>query len=181
MLRTTLRNSVAALGLFAAAVGMPSPAASCGYHGALGDGFSALHPRSIGVAIAIREAADEHVLDRESVSPKLVDLLALHRATARLDRLRNSLQALTAGMAIPSFSLLLVESGMWSRYVIEGDTIRLIAHVDAPPAGEPVVVTGNSVLIAIGAHRLTAEDAVRRGLIAVDGPPRLAASLIAAL
>lgn len=180
MHRTKLQNSFAMLGLLAAVVAT-SPGAACGYHGALGNGFSALHPRSVDVAIAIRQAVDENLLDGETVKPKLVDLFALSRATARLDRLRGALQPLASDMAMPSFSLLLVESGMWSRYVVEEGSVRLVAHIDAPSAGEAVVVTGNAVLIAISLGRLTVQDATHRGLIEIDGPPQLAQALSAAL
>lgn len=181
MPRNTPCRTLAVSAVFIAAVATASPSAACGYHGTLGDGFSALHSSSINVAIAIRDAADENLLDREIVAPKLSDLLALHRATARLQRLRNALQSTSADMAVPSFSLLLVESGMWSRYLAEEGRLRLAAHTDAPPAGEAVVVTGNAVLAAIGAGRLTVEDAMHRGLIVVDGPPELAQALAAAL
>jgi hypothetical protein len=147
--------------------------AACGYHGLLGDGFSALHPRSIDVAIAISEAADENKLDREIVAPKFADFLALHRATRRLDRVREELQIVIANAAVPAFSLLLVESGVWSRYVADGNTVRLVVHTDAPPAGEAVVVTGNAVLAAIIAGRVTVQDAMQRRLIVVDGPQEL--------
>jgi hypothetical protein len=89
-----------------------TPGLPCGYHGRLGEGFSALHPRSIGVAVAIREAADEDLLDREVVAPEVVDMLALNRASMRLVRLREALQR-TSNSPQRAFSVLLIESGMW--------------------------------------------------------------------
>lgn len=181
MRRNMLRNTALVSCLLIAALGSASPGAACGFHGSLGDGFSSQHPKSIDVAIALRDAADTNLLDKETVAPKAADLFAFHRAVSRLNHLRDALQGMTADMAIPSFSILLVESGMWSRYIVADGGIRFAAHTDAPTAGDPVVVTGNAVLAAIGAGRLTIQDAIRRGLIVVEGPPALVQALTAAL
>jgi hypothetical protein len=174
-------NTLAGLAVVATLVALPAAGVACGYHGRLGDGFSPMHPRSIGVAFAISDAADEKLLDRQIVAPKLADMLALHRATQRLERLRAALQRVSAEAPVPPFALLLVESGMWSRYALDNDRVRLAAHTEPPPAGEAAVVTGDAVLAAISAGRLTPKAALDRGLIAVDGPLTLARILTAAL
>lgn len=146
-----------------------APGYPCGYHGRLGEGFSALHPRSIGVAVAIREVADEHLLDREVVAPKVVDMLALNRASRRLDRMGEALQGLSHSTQRP-FSVLLIESGMWSRYEPNGSSIRLTTHTKGPLPEDAVIVTGNAVLAAIEKGRISIEYALHRGLIVIDRP-----------
>lgn len=159
------------------AVATTYPSAACGYHGSLGDGFSASHPKSIDVAIAIRQAADDHLLDREILAPSVKDFLALHRATQRLKNLRDLLQPRTDIALTPAFSVLLVESALWSRYSVKGDKLIVDVHTNAPSPGEPVLVTGSAVLTAINAGRMTLERAVHRGLIAIDGSPDLSQSI----
>ena len=181
MRRNVLRNTVIASCLLLAVTGSTSPGAACGFHGSLGDGFSSQHPKSIDVAIALREAADTDLLDKEAVAPRVADLFAFHRAVSRLNHLRDALQGTASDVVVPSFSILLVESGMWSRYTVADGGIRFFAHTDAPTASAPVVVTGNAVLTAIGAGRLTGQDAIRRGLIVVEGPPALVQALTTAL
>lgn len=181
MLRNMVRHTVIASCLLIAVSGSPSPGAACGFHGSLGDGFSPQHPKSIDVAIALREAADTNLLDKEAVAPRAADLFAFHRTVNRLNHLRDALQGTAVDVAVPSFSILLVESGMWSRYTVADGGIRFFAHTDAPTASAPVVVTGNAVLAAIGAGRLTSQDAIRRGLIVVEGPPALIQALTTAL
>lgn len=181
MRRNMLRNTAIASCLLIVVSGSTSPGSACGFHGSLGDGFSSQHPKSIDVAIALRDAADTNLLDKETVAPRAADLFAFHRAVNRLNHLRDALQGTAIDVAVPSFSILLVESGMWSRYTIADGGIRFFAHTDAPTASAPVVVTGNAVLAAIGAGRLTSQDAIRRGLIVVDGPPALVQALTIAL
>lgn len=174
-------KTLAGLAVTAALLAIPAAGVACGFHGGLGDGFSAMHPKSMTVAFAISDAVDAKLLDRRIVAPKLVDMLGLHRATQRLERLRAELQSKAPDTAVPVFSLLLIESGLWSRYTADGGALRLVVHTEAPPAGEAVVVTGDAVLAAIVTGRLTVDDALRRGLIAVDGPQALAQALTAAL
>lgn len=157
-----------------------TPGWPCGYHGFLGDGFSALHARSITVAVAIRAAADENLLDSEIVTPKVIDLLALNKANLRLYRLRSALQSGPHSTQTP-FSVLLVESGMWSRYLPDGSELKLAVHTSGPLPGDEVMVTGNAVLAAIEKGRISVQDAIRRGLIVIDGQSSLAHALATAL
>lgn len=118
-----------------------TPGWPCGYHGFLGDGFSALHARSITVAVAIRAAADENLLDCEIVTPKVIDLL------------RSALQSGPHSTQTP-FSVLLIESGMLSRYLPDGFELKLAVHTSGPLPGD-VMVTGNAVLAAIEKVRIS--------------------------
>jgi hypothetical protein len=174
-------RKLAGAAVAAALLVLPAAGMACGYHGMLGNGFSALHPRSIHVALALRDAADAGVLDPNQLKPKLADMLALNRAARRLEHLRASLQRAMVTAPVPAFSLLLVESGMWNDFTADLGVIRLKVHADEPMPDRAVVITGDAVLAAIASGRLSPDEALRTGLIAVDGPPALASSLAAAL
>jgi hypothetical protein len=174
-------RKLAGAAVAAALLILPATGMSCGYHGMLGNGFSSQHPRSIHVALALRDAADAGVLDLNQLKPKLADMLALSRAARRLEHLRSSLQRLLYATPVPSFSLLLVESGMWSDFMAESGAMRLKVHADGPMPDRAVVITGDAVLAAIASGRLSSHEALRSGLVVVDGPPALASSLSAAL
>jgi hypothetical protein len=108
----------------------------------------------------------------QSAGPYGLASAASDRAAERLQRLRGSLQraAQERGVTLPEFSLLLVEPGRWSRYAPGPDGVSVAIDTDPPPAGSAVFITGEAVIGAILAGRVSAKDAFRRGLIAVDGP-----------
>lgn len=151
------------------------PALACGFDGLLDDGFAAAHPLSIAVACAIQDAEADNLLDRRASAPKSGDLATLFRATQYLHTWRFAMQAACTrnpDPALPSFSLFLIEPSMWNRYSL-GAGVRLALHTDGPPAGDPIVVTGECVLGAITVGRIGIERAWQRGLIALDGPREL--------
>lgn len=157
-------------------------AAGCGYHGALGDNFTALHPRSIEVAVALREAADAGKIDSEILAPKNMNLFGYHRAVRRLQQLGDALTAsLQSGTATSAFTLLLVEAALWTRYVPEGPQVRTSVHADGPQDNDVVVVTGEAALAAIEAGTLSADEAFRDGLIVVSGAQGRVAAVTSAL
>jgi len=110
-------------------------------------------------------------LEHQLLAPRLVDNHTdFHRTTDRLQRLRASLQqaAEQRGRTLPAFSLLLVEPALWSRYAPDAGGVTVVIDTDAPPPGSTVVVTGQAVIAAIAASRVSPKEAFRRGLIAVE-------------
>jgi hypothetical protein len=149
---------------------------ACGYHGVIGDGFSAQYPGSIAVAIALREAADRGLIDAASLTPTKADLLAYHRAVQRLQKLRDIFASNNVAHA-RSFALLLVESAFWSRYANDQGRMSVDVHVGGPRPGEAVVLTGEAVIAVIEAGKLSWQDALRRGLIVIASGETGAAAL----
>jgi hypothetical protein len=98
--------------------------------------------------------------------------VAPDRAAEQLQRLRGSLQraAQQRGVTLPEFSLLLVEAARWSRYAPGPGGVSVVIDSDPPPSGSTVFITGEAVLRAIVAGRVSPEDAFQRGLIVVEGP-----------
>lgn len=151
------------------------PPLACGFDALIDDRFAATHPLSIAVAYAMQDAEADNLLDRRANMPKSGDLATLFRATQYLHTWRAAMQAACThnpDPALPSFSVFLIEPGMWNRYSL-GTGVRLALHTDGPPAGDPIVVTGECVLGAIAVGRIDIERAWRRGLIALEGPPAL--------
>ena len=144
-------------------------AAACNYDGAAG--ASAKHPRAIELATALRDKSNAQILDARLVAPTFTNMLGYHRAVRRLQRLRESLERAVHDrrMTGPGFSLLLVEAGLWSRYVPDGEGVTIAVHTAGPQPADAVVLTGEAVIEAIASGRLAPDEAFRRGLIVVDG------------
>jgi hypothetical protein len=146
-------------------------AGACGFHGAMGDGFSAMHPRSLEVAFAVREAADQGRLDAALLDVRAAGVLGVVRATKHLRELGLQLgENPEAWSAAPSMTLLFVESALWARYARSAQGMTPQVHIQGPEAGDVVVVTSEAVINAILAGRLSAGEAMNRGLMVLDGP-----------
>ena len=125
-------------------------AAACNYDGAAG--ATAKYPRAIEVATALRDRSNAPILDTRLVAPTFANMLGYHRAIRRLQRLRESLERAVheRGLTGPGFSLLLVEAGLWSRYVPDGEGVSIAVHTAGPQPADAVVFTGEAVIEAIG-------------------------------
>lgn len=139
------------------------PAGACGLHGAMVD-LAAAHPRSIEVALAVRDARDSAALRS---LPDLPPSLGLMRANWLLRGFSPHVAAL-AGATQGTVAVLLVESGMWARYDVDGTGTLGEMHVSGPRVGERVIVTSEAVLSALADGSLTAKRAASLGL-AVEG------------
>lgn len=153
----------------ASIAGQIGVAAACNYDGAAV--ASAKYPRAIEVAAALRDRSNAQILDRQLVAPTFVNMLGYHRAVRRLQRLRDSLERAAHEQRLtgPGFSLLLVESGLWTRYVPDGEGVSIAVHAAGPQPTDAVVLTGEAAIEAIASGRLAPDEAFRRGLIVVDG------------
>lgn len=146
-------------------VGQAPPSDACGYHGALGNGFTAQHPRSIEVALAVRDA-----LDRGDITgvERLPSLTRYARVGRWLEHLR---QRLASGLGLkqpmPTIGLLLVESGLWTRYWFDGRGLALTQHIPGPSTDDVVVLTAEPVLKARIERRFSADLAIGFGLLVV--------------
>jgi hypothetical protein len=149
--------------------GQIGAATACNYDGAAG--AAAKYPRAIEVTAALRDRSNAPILDTRLVAPTFANMLGYHRAVRRLQRLRESLERAVheQRLAGPGFSLLLVEAGLWSRYLPDAEGVSIALHTAGPQPADVLVFTGEAVIEAIASGRLAADDAFRRGLIVVDG------------
>jgi hypothetical protein len=146
-------------------------AIACGYDGVSAAAIVARYPRATEVAAALRHSANAELLDQKLVTPTFVNLMGYHRAVRRLQRLRDGLERAVLDQHVPSpaFSLLLVEAGLWTRYVADADGVSIMPHAPGPQATDALVFTGEAVIEAIASGRLSTDEAFRRRLIIVDG------------
>ena len=156
----TARKAAAVAGvLFALAA---QPVVACYFDGVMSVNWAPLHPQSLTVAMKVREAADEGVLDAALLDPKAAGPLGYLRATQRLRQLGMSLAE--SADAMPPMTVLFVESGLWTRYVNGVPQV----HVPGAEAGDIVAVTSEAVVAAMLDGRLSGAEAMRRGLLALD-------------
>ena len=113
-----------------------------------------MHPRSIDVALAVREAADRKLIDPALLDARAAGPLGYARATKRL---RDFGLTLNGKPTV----VLFVESGLWTRFA--GGAAEL--HATGPQPGDAVIVTSEAVVAAILDGRMSAGEAAQRGLL----------------
>jgi hypothetical protein len=143
------------------------PAAPCGFHGAIGNNFSALHPKSIGVAIAVREAVVAGIIE-PAADPAAAGGAGYWRAVGHLTALRAVLSAARVQASAP-LSVLFIDSGLWARLTPTAAGFAMDIHTGGAQPGDVAVITSEPVLVAILDKRLPMADAIERGVIAIDG------------
>lgn len=141
----------------------------------MSDGFAAVCDESINVAVAMRRAADEHAL--KLLPPDRDREVALDLAIRRLEELRQRLRTGTP----QTFFLVLVESGLWSRFEVSESEVRAQHHLVAPSPGDPIIVTGEAVLAALLGGQLSPGEAISRRLVIASGDNEKATALLAVL
>lgn len=165
-------SSLAASGL-ALLLGSASPTSdACGYDGMAAD-LAIAHPASLPVALAIHDAYRTKLLTKPVALP---GSFGMRRALIMLEKLRVALAPLVQG---DSFSLLLVEPGLWAHFDGTGAQLQVTLHVAAPGADGNAIITGEGVLLALAQGKLSAEQALQAGLIQVQAAPEQHERLIA--
>lgn len=161
-----MRSTGIAAVLLAAAL-VPRVSIGCGFHGQLPD-LAAAHPRSLGVAFAVRDAFDASVLQPLPPAPPALGLVRATRLLHQFSPLLPSAVGADVGAGAQTVTVLLVESGLWTRYAISADGVRVEPHVDGPRAGEHVLVTSEAALQAMVAGQLDTARAQALGLLVAD-------------
>jgi hypothetical protein len=143
------------------------PAAPCGFHGAIGNNFSALHPKSIDVALAVRDAVVAGVIE-QAADPAAVGNAGYWRAVGHLTTLHAALAGIRKEASAP-ISVLFIDSGLWARLTPKADGLTMEIHTAGVQPGDVAVITSETVLTAILEKRLPVADALESGVIAIDG------------
>lgn len=149
---------------------------ACGLEGGLGDAFSAAHDGSLDVAFATRDAITSGWLVPD---PELATEAAHERADERLRIFAAALPPAPRG-AKP-FSVLLVESGVWTRISPNAGHWSLATHIEKPGSGETAVLASEPALRKLVDGQLSADQALSNGVLTVRGVPAERDRLIATL
>jgi hypothetical protein len=150
----------------------PSEAAACGYHDdvSLARGIlNWVYPDALHVVGAISTAIAERRLPAGSPVRGGFGLLGYHGTVRTLDQHAQQLHMSSGEMLPPTFSLLLIEPMLWTRFVSDGGDVRTQVHVSGPQAGDLVVISGEQVIRAVASNGLTIGEAYRSGLIRLYG------------
>ena len=144
-------------------------AVACGYHDNVSLARGLLnwtYPDALHVVGAISTA----VAERRLAAPATGRGGLGYYGTVRvLDRHAEQLRMSSSGMPGLTFSLLLIEPMLWTRFVSEGGDVRPQVHVSGPNAGDLVVISGEDVIREIAHDRLSFGEAYRQGLIRLYG------------
>ena len=143
------------------------PAAPCGFHSAIGNNFSAMHPKSIDVALAVRDAVVAGMIE-PAADPAAAGNAGYWRAVGHLTTLHAALTAERADVSGP-ISVLFIDSGLWARLTPKVDGLTMDIHTAGAQPGDVAVITSETVLSAILDKRLPVADALESGVIAIDG------------
>ncbi|HMQ12032.1 MAG TPA: hypothetical protein PKD21_01130 [Candidatus Competibacter phosphatis] len=151
-------------------LGVPPAAFGCAFHAVPEVRLESMYPGSLSVAVALRKAADNGVIDAEALQAPSKRRALYIDSVSRLHAFRGAIAASPAAAELPaSFSLGYVESRLWTRYSQSDGKIRIDVHTDGPAKGEAVVLTGEPVLTELLAGRLSVERALAEGMILIDG------------
>jgi hypothetical protein len=184
-----MRFTVSLLAALMAVSNFHGPALACGYHsGVAGTRFDVVHPKSLGVVMAINGAKEQGLLDDRTAATKAADLFgsgyrqAVQDLTALETKLRNVAGFFDSDRA-GKFALVLVSSRLWSHYRVGGGNATVEIHASPAAENDTIILSDEAVLDALVNERLSFDLAVANGLIQIvnDSEGRTAALLEAAL
>jgi hypothetical protein len=127
------------------------------------------YPNALYVRTAVWQAEAAGVLPPR-VDSKAKDLFAFNRVLRTLDALGTRLSRDDSVEATTTrFSLVLIDSMMWSSFESGPDGFRVLKHVEGPARGDVVIVTDSKVVGALAAGRLEFPAAEALGLVRLYG------------
>jgi hypothetical protein len=159
------------LGLWLLAYGLvcfvPLSSMSCGYHDTVYTRQGMLnwiYPDSLHVRGAIWQAQASGELPPD-------ETISFQETERTLKALGDRLGKLTPAGRLESFSVVLVEKMLWSRYNITDAQSEVAVDVEGPMPGHLVVVTDEPVLYAVEKNSMPLSMAVESGLVKLYGEP----------
>jgi len=144
---------------------------SCGYHSPADvqrGMLNWIYPNALHVSTAVWRGQQAGVLPARA---PVTDLFAYHKAIANLQHLRAALQEGAAENPPPVFSIVFIDTMLWSRIAPGEGSVEVQIHRDGPEPDDLVVVSEETVIAAIVARKVQVKDAVEWGLIRLYGDP----------
>ena len=158
------RTLVATLLVLGLVVPFSAQTRACGYDMLVGDPFATAWPGSLDVAIATANAISSH---RISPIPPLAGGEGFVRAQQWLLQLKDLLQRADQS---GGFSILLVDSGLWSK--MRGKEVLLLQlHSPAPTPQDRVVMVSEAGLNALLTRQISVEQAQQLGVLTLPQDP----------
>ena len=149
------------------------PASACGYHQPVDVErgiLNLVYPDALYVTTAVWQAEQAGHLGgaRPAGLAAAQDPFAFHGEARRLERLGERL-AQAAPQELSGFSLVLIESMLWTRYTLAYGRALSAVHSDGRGEGDTVVVTHGLVVRALVEGRMDGERALQLGLLRLYG------------
>ncbi len=157
--------------LVATMIGLSPRADACALEPSFQGGSLVSHPGALGVAVAFADARRQGAL-KTDISQNVPNDVRLRRMVADLQRLRSTLtkgRAASSDRSSARFSLMLIGPSLWSEFLVSPSGILARYHIAGPGAGQAVVLTHNTVLLAMLKGDLSLGQARNLGLIAFSG------------
>jgi hypothetical protein len=147
-----------------------APALACGYHQPvdLERGIlNLVYPNALYVPTAVWQAQQSGLLGPADAM-QASDPFAFHGVARRLETLGETLAG-KAPEELSGFSLVLIDSMLWTRYTLAYGKALSVVHSDGAGLGDTVVVTHELVVRALVEGDLDGERALALGLIRLYG------------
>ncbi|WP_157785626.1 hypothetical protein [Sinorhizobium fredii] len=163
----------------------PPPVFACGYHDDVTMARGLLnwvYPDALHVVGAMSAAVAERRLptvDRDAEAPDLFGS-RYRRTTQALRQLAKAFPSASGRVPASSFSIVLIEPMLWTRFEAAQGGLSTHVHVTGPQPGDLVLVSGEAVIVAVAVGRLTMAEAVHLGLVRLYGSERQKADFIGA-
>lgn len=142
-------------------------------------GLDIVYPEALSVLAAMERA---ETTDRPLSTPIVRQrAFAFYQTASSLERLATKLRTKPATGPLVSFTLVLVEPMLWTRFEIRPPTpgdpmpadlaskVSTQVHASGPQAGELLVVSGVKVIEQIARNRLSIAEARAIGFLRLDG------------
>ncbi|MGY3904134.1 hypothetical protein ACW5XF_16910 [Aeromonas lusitana] len=143
---------------------LPSQTQACGYDMLVGDPFALAWPGTLDIAIATAGAISAKTIDP---IPALTGGEGFVRAQQWLLQLKDQLQRADQP---GGFSILLVDSGLWSK--MRGKEVLLLQlHSPSPTPRDRVVLVSEAGLNALLTRQISVDQALRLGVLSLPQDP----------
>jgi hypothetical protein len=172
LLREPLVRHAAAVAVATAALSASSnEGSSCGYHSPVDLQRGMLnwtYPDALHVSTAVWQGRRAGILPQRAANP---DLFGYHKAVAILQHWRTALQDAAAKDPPPAFSVVFIDTMLWSRFAPVDDALEVRIHQNGPQPEDLVVISDEAVIAAVLSGQVQTKDALASGLIRIYGDP----------
>lgn len=171
------RKLCAGTACLAVLLATPAQSHACGFDGVMGNNFGALHPLSIQVAFAIRDAVEDGHMPASVLDPITPGSDGYWRALGRLKHVHKLLSVTRPDtLEAPSLAILFIDSSLWTRFYPSAGKLRAAVHTAGPEAGDIEIISSEAIVAELLARRMPVSQALESGLIRIHAGNSTAAT-----